>query len=83
MRVRTTCDGRLFIAETPQQMVMFLWKSAWMQESGPHKYMTEVAKRAKLDKGVEIRSDSPEHFLADMALHGYIEVEDDTNWRTA
>jgi len=75
--VTTIHDDRpeTFSAKTSEQLVGFLWKTAFMQESGPGEYMVEVARRVKLYNGCHVRTDTARHFLQDLFDAGLVYID--------
>jgi hypothetical protein len=75
MRLRTTCDNKLYMAKAPEQMVMHLWKAAFIEEVSPEEYMAAVARRTRIYNGFEVRTDTAQHFLDDLAEAGIVVIE--------
>ena len=68
----TTYEG------TPQQLVGRLWKHAYIRSATPWRYMREVAASAKVQTGHQVRYDTAEHFLRDLATAGLIALDQGT-----
>jgi hypothetical protein len=64
-----------FKSETPEQMVGMLWKTAFVKETGPDTYMTEVARRVKMYNSHDVRTDTAQNFLLDMEAAGLVNIE--------
>lgn len=64
-----------FESETPEQMVMFLWKVAWLRETTPAKYTKQVSRRVKIYNGKQVRFDTAQHFLEDLEAAGLVAIE--------
>ncbi len=79
MKIHTRDD--VTFTGTPEQVVGFLWKTAFLRNTSPPKYMRAVARRVKLASGKRPRTDTAAHFLADLAEAGVItilEVDDES-----
>ena len=63
---------------TPKEIVAQLNESSLAAHADSNKlYMNESADRATMITGQDVRFDSPEHYLMDLAKAGLIEIVDD------
>lgn len=71
-------DGGRIAASDPSEFVRLLREGSWF-DSGctDEEYMKNFSERYCTVHGVKVASDTPEHFLADLKRHGYIEREEE------
>ena len=65
-----------FEGSTPEQIVGYLWKTAFLRETSPDEYMVEVARRVAIYNRHDVRTDTAVHFLLDLAAAGLVVI----NW---
>lgn len=72
----TIIHGRFeqFVTYTSEQMVGKLWKTAFVKEESPHRYMKAVSKRLRL-YNKKVRYDTADNFLSDLEDAGFVEIE--------
>jgi hypothetical protein len=62
---------------TPEELVNSLWKSSWDRSRNVSEFMERTAQRYWVLRGITVRSDSCEHFIADLIATGeYHEVQE-------
>lgn len=67
-------DGGTITASSPDEFLTRLRESSkFDSEVTNHEYMQNFAHRYKVSEGIEIRSDSAEHFVEDLTANGYIQ----------
>lgn len=68
-----TRDRRTY-GGTPAEIVRQMRDEAWIAEDSKDGYMQAVAARVRLQTGAEIRTDTPTHFVDDLAAAGLIDI---------
>ena len=66
--------GGFFEASTPLEVVEALRQDAmeWVPSVGIEDFMEGMAQRCKVQTGTIVRTDSVDHFVADLVQHGFI-----------
>jgi hypothetical protein len=74
MRVFAMLDGAKFLAEDEADLVskMRIDAERWAPAADDAQYMKQTAARAKVQTGRTVRSDTPEHFVADLIAAGLV-----------
>ena len=72
MKIRTL-DGALFVASSYEELAHALWQSQFNPPATLQEWMQGSAQRATMWNGATLRTDTPEHHIADMFTHGLIE----------
>ena len=65
-------DGAEYFASSAQALVRQMNEASFSQRPTAHEFMTEVAERTTLQNGAKPRTDTFEHFVADLILAGMI-----------
>ena len=66
-------DGGRIAASCPSEFVRLLREGSWFDsECTNEEYMVNFSKRYNELQGVRVRTDTPEHFMADLEKYGYI-----------
>ncbi len=66
-------DGGRIVASDPSEFVRVLREGSWFDsECTNEEYMVNFSKRYNELHGVRVRTDTPEHFMADLEKYGYI-----------
>ena len=66
-------DGGRIAASCPSEFVRLLREGSWFDsECTDEEYMVNFSKRYNELHGVRVRTDTPEHFMADLEKYGYI-----------
>lgn len=68
----TDQDGRLLLAADEAELVSRLHDGSRAPAASDQEWMREVAQRMKLYNGASIRTDTAEHFIADLEAQGVI-----------
>ena len=74
MKINT---GHEIIEGTPQQIVKQLNETSRARAKTSTRWMEEAADRATMVSGTDVRFDSAEHFLRDLAKTGQLEILED------
>jgi len=75
LRILSDHRPETFRAETAEQFVGLLWKTAFLRETDPGEYMVEVARRVAIYNRCDVRSDTARHFLDDLVAAGLVTIE--------
>lgn len=67
-----TKGGDQFVAATPRHLVEQMRDSSFTPTGSVELYMVSAADRATEQEGAKVRSDTPEHFVADLIAAGLI-----------
>lgn len=67
-----TNDGMVLRGATPEELVEELWKSSFDAPKTRRAFMTETARRVENLMGKPIRCSSPEAFVEDLVLAGFL-----------
>ena len=69
-------DGGRFVASSPEEFVRLLREGSWFDsDCTDEQYMLNFARRYKEMHGVEVATDTPEHFMDDLRQHGYLKIQ--------
>jgi hypothetical protein len=69
-------NGRMYPGRSARAAVTAMWQDAPHAKAGTlDVYMAGCAWRAEQWNGAEVRVDSPDHFLADMAAAGLLQLQ--------
>ena len=66
----TTNDGKVVQGETAEEVGQDLRATSLIPERSLQEYVDGVARRAFESRGIEVRTDTLEHFLADLQKDG-------------
>jgi len=72
-----TNDGQALMSTAPEDIVRELNDISYTREPTPQKFMTESAKRILDFSGVKIRTDTAEHYVADLFSFGFLSTDDE------
>jgi hypothetical protein len=75
MKIRT--DDHTIIEGTPAELVARLNKDSRAHAKTCAAYMEQAADRATMTTGIDVRYDTPENFIADLAKSGLVDIVDD------
>ena len=71
--MRYLSEGVIHSANSPRELVHKLHEVSHAPSPDDRTWMMEVADRTEIQTGHKLRSDNPEHFIADLLRFGMIE----------
>jgi hypothetical protein len=71
--MRYLSEGVIHTAASPRELVHKLHKASHAPSADDRTWMMEVSDRTEIQSGNKLRSDTPDHFVADLLRFGMIE----------